>query len=273
MRKYVPFFKGGMMNEMAYKVAIYSWVFISFLQLACVVFLWKAVYSNSQVDVINGFTYRQVIVYFVFANIFAFTFMGSPTLEEIDHEIKDGTIAISFIKPISYRIRFLANAYGGCATRFIIMGMPAMIIAFYVFIKMNYVKINSIPTFIAHVILFFVCTIFSIAIMDAVNYLCGVMCFYTTAAWGINQTKEVLLSFFSGVFVPLSFFPGIFGKIAVNLPFAGMTQNCILILTQSVDIKTSIIFIVKNIVWCVVFEVCAKILFMHASKKVTVQGG
>lgn len=48
MKKYIPFFKAGMMEELSYKAAIYSWVVISILQLACVLFLWSAVYANAE---------------------------------------------------------------------------------------------------------------------------------------------------------------------------------------------------------------------------------
>ena len=102
MKKYTPFFKAGMMEEMAYKAGIFAWLIITILQLSCIIFLWVAVYSNATTDVINGFTFKQMIVYFVFTNIFAFTCLGSQTLHDINTEIKDGTIAISFIKPISY---------------------------------------------------------------------------------------------------------------------------------------------------------------------------
>ena len=98
-------------------------------------------------------------------------------------------------------------------------------------------------------------------------------CFYTTAAFGLNQAKEVAVNFLSGVLIPLSFFPGNFGKIAEILPFAGLSQNPIYILTQTADIKTSVFFIVKSVVWFVILGILAKGLFYHASKKITVQGG
>ena len=58
MKKYIPFFKAGMMEELSYKAAIYSWVVISILQLACILFLWSAVYANAEGSAINGFTFE-----------------------------------------------------------------------------------------------------------------------------------------------------------------------------------------------------------------------
>ena len=273
MKKYTPFFKTGMMEEMAYKAGIFAWLIITILQLSCIIFLWVAVYSNATTDVINGFTFKQMIVYFVFTNIFEFTCLGSQTLHDINTEIKDGTIAISFIKPISYRLRFLFRCMGGCASRVILMGIPGFTIAYIIFVKMGYIKIGSVPVFLIHIVLFLISMVLAAAIYDTVDYICGVCCFYTTAAFGLNQAKEVAVNFLSGVLIPLSFFPGNFGKIAEILPFAGLSQNPIYILTQTADIKTSVFFIVKSVVWFVILGILAKGLFYHASKKITVQGG
>ena len=56
MKKYMPFFRVGMIEEMAYRAGLLAWVLITFLQLICVVFLWISVYKNAVSDVINGFT-------------------------------------------------------------------------------------------------------------------------------------------------------------------------------------------------------------------------
>ncbi len=273
MKKYIPFFKAGMMEEMAYKTAIFSWLLITVLQLTCIVFLWIAVYANAASPVINGFTFKEMIVYFVVTNIFSFVCLESSTLYDINTEIKDGTIAISFIKPISYRFRFLFRCMGACTCRLIIMGLPSLIISFSLFIGLGYLKIESVPVFIAHVLLFFVAMILAVAMYDTIDYMCGVLCFYTTAAWGLNFSKGVLVGFFSGTLIPLAFFPGKFGKIVEELPFKGLSQNPVFILTLRVDLLTSVKYIISSAIWLVIFSILGKLLFNHASKKVTVQGG
>lgn len=273
MKKYIPFFKAGMMEELAYKSGLFAWLLITILQLMCVVFLWIAVYENAPSPVINGFTFKEMIVYFVITNIFAFMCLGTETLHDINTEIKDGTIAISFIKPISYRLRFLFRCMGTCACRIILMGIPSLIISFIAFTSLGYIKIVSMPVFIAHIVLFIVAMILAIAIYDTVDYICGVMCFYTTAAWGLNFSKTVFVNFFSGVLIPLSFFPGKFGKIVEALPFAGLSQNPVFILILRADLETSVKYILNSILWFIVFSILAKVLFKHAGKKVTVQGG
>ena len=272
MKKYMPFFRVGMIEEMAYRAGLLAWVLITFLQLICVVFLWISVYKNAVSDVINGFTFKEMIVYFVVTNIFAFICLESQTLHDINTEIKDGTIAISFIKPVSYRLRFLYRCMGACACRSLLVGIPSLVIAFIAFISLDYIRIGSVPGFIVHIVLFIIATILAVAIYDTIDYICGVMCFYTTAAWGLNFSKSVLVSFFSGVLIPLSFFPGKSANIVKVLPFAGLSQNPVSILTLRVDIETSVKYILNSIFWLIIFSILAKLIFNRASRKVTVQG-
>ena len=117
VKKYKAFFNAGIMNLFAYKFNFITWFILSVLQLLAVFFLWNAVFANSRDgmnSIINGFTFKEIIVYLSFANVFTFVSLTSETNGTIEDEIKDGTIAISFIKPISYRLRFLFITLGQC---------------------------------------------------------------------------------------------------------------------------------------------------------------
>ena len=274
-RKYKPFLKAGAMNAFAYKGAIFTWLFISALQILCVVFLWVAVYKNSPsgVDsVINGFTFKEMIVYNVFVNIFGFATLGGDTLFTINEDIKKGTIDLAFTKPISYRIRLLTQNLGNLFAVNVMIGIPGFIIAFIVFISIGYITITPL-SLIMGVLLFLIAQIIANILDDTISYICGVLCFYTSSGWGINQAREVIVSFLCGRLLPLSFFPGIVGIIVGYLPFAGISYYPVLILTGKVDLLTSIQYIGISLSWLVLLSIFAKLLFNHASKKITVQGG
>lgn len=276
LKKYTPFFKAGSMTQLAFKFDMFAWLLITAMQMACVVFLWIAVYKNSAEgfeSIINGYSFEEIICYFIFSNIFAFVTFDDVTLFDINEEIKDGTIAISFIKPISYRIRFASTNLGSTFTKILMIGIPFFAIAYITFFVMGYLQFVSVLHFVLFLALGFVCQITSCLLLDTINYICGVLCFYTTSGWGLNLAKSVFINFFSGVLIPLSFFPGSFGRVVELLPFAGIAQNSVLIFLGKVNFAQAGIFIAKNILWICVFEFLGWILFKHASKKVTVQGG
>ena len=64
LKKYKPFLRAGAIDTMAYRFNILIWAFITICQVACMVFLWFAVYRSSSGGIdseINGFTYRRFI--------------------------------------------------------------------------------------------------------------------------------------------------------------------------------------------------------------------
>lgn len=275
-KKYKPFFKAGAMAQMAYKFNILSWFIISFLEWSCLIFLWFSVYKASAAgmdSVINGFSFREMIVYTVFINILTFAVFVNDTFDQISNEIKDGTIAISFIRPISYRGRFIAQNLGTVTTVFLILAFPAIIISLIVFTKIGFLSYPNYHILIRSIIFFLFTTFFAVLINDSISYIMGIMCFYTTQAFGLNQMRDVIVNFLAGVLIPVSFFPGKFRDIVNALPFAGLAQNPILILQGKTGLVESIYMLAKNILWLMIFEFLGWLLFKSASKKVTVQGG
>ncbi len=273
LKKYVPFFKASMMDLMAFRASIITWLIVTFFQVLCTIFLWIAVYHNALDTMINGFTMNDMIVYQVFINIFVFVTFDGTTSYTINQEIKDGTIAMSFVKPISYRVRFIFNNLGSFVMLALIFGLPCFTIAYTVFYFLGFIVIKSFWVFLGQLGLFLVAQVIATMLNDVINYIFGVLCFYTTASFGLNQIQSVVVSFLSGTFIPLAFFPDSLKGIVNYLPFAGMGQNPVLILLGMYDFPKSLMSIGLSLGWLLILEGFAFLLFNHASKKVTVQGG
>lgn len=286
LKKYIPFFKGGMMNSLAYRAAILTWLIITFLEVVCVVFLWKAVYDcaipapGQSEAIINGFTFKQIIVYFVFVNIITFVSFPGETLWNINEEIKKGTICMAFTKPISYRGRYLFTTFGLVAVSFLIFGLPMFAISYIIFACIGFIKITSVGSVFFSIFAFMVLEILAVMINDAIDYFFGICCFYSASGWGINLFKTVVANFLGGTLLPLSFFK--FGNVDISkvvnyLPFAGMVQNPVMALMSEYSTLETYLHVIHTIglslVWVIILEIINVIFFAHASKKVTVQGG
>lgn len=264
------------METLAYKFNIFSWLIVSALQVLCVFFLWIGVYRNAAAGagaVINGFTLNDMLVYVAFINVFNFVTFAGDTMYSISQDIKNGTIAMSFVKPISYRVRFIFTTLGGFAMNMLLLGLPAFVLLYVVFGVLGYVHVTSVWTLLLHVLLFFVAQLLAALLYDCINYIFGVLCFYTTAAWGMNAIKDVVISFLGGTLIPLSFFPNGFSQVLNYSPFAGISQNPVLILMMQNDFLWAIERIGLSLAWLIALEGVAWLLFRKASRKVTVQGG
>ena len=276
LKKYKPFLRAAAMDMMAYKFNILVWVIVTIFQVACLVFLWLAVYRSSEGGIdasINGFTYKEMIVYVVLTTIFGFVTFNNDTMWYINQDIRKGTLGNYVIKPISYRGKFVASNLGAFLMMAVVFGLPLYAIALGVFIGIGFLPIISVWTFIAHIGLFLIAALVACLLNDTISYIAGILCFYTTSAWGLNSMKTTVISFLSGTLLPIAFFPPVFRDIVTYMPFAGMSQNPILILMMKYDYFESLKVIAIALAWLVVLELLAKLLFNHAIKKVTVQGG
>ena len=65
LRQYKPFLRAGAIDTMTYRFNILVWALITVCQVACLVFLWLAVYRSSAGGIdaeIHGFTDRKSVV-------------------------------------------------------------------------------------------------------------------------------------------------------------------------------------------------------------------
>ena len=200
LKKYKPFLRASAMDLMAYKFNILIWVIVTIFEVACLVFLWFAVYQSSEGGFdtsINGFTYKEMIVYVVLTTIFGFVTFNNDTLWFINQDIKKGTIGNYVIKPISYRGKFVASNIGGFLMMSIVFGIPLYAVGLGVLIGIGFLPILSVWTFLAHIGLFLVSSVIACLLNDTIAYIFGILCFYTSSAWGLNSLKTTIISFLS----------------------------------------------------------------------------
>ena len=276
LRKYKPFVRASAIDMMAYRFNILTWALVTVAEVACLIFLWLAVYQSSEGGMdasINGFTYKEMIAYVVLTTIFGFVTFNDDTMWFINRDIREGTIGNFLIKPISYRGKFVASNLGAFSMMSLVFGIPFYTIGLGVLIGIGFLPIISVWDFIAHFGLFLIAAILACLLNGAISYIFGILCFYTTAAWGLNSLKTTVISFLSGTLLPISFFPNVFREIVSYMPFAGMSQNPVLILMMKYSYLECAKVLLISFAWLILLELLGKLLFNHAIKLVTVQGG
>ena len=155
----------------------------------------------------------------------------------------------------------------------LVFGIPLYTIGLGVLIGIGFLPIISVWDFIAHFGLFLIAAILACLLNGAISYIFGILCFYTTAAWGLNSLKTTIISFLSGTLLTIAFFPDVFREIVTYMPFAGMSQNPVLILMMKYSYLECAKVILISLAWLILLELIGKLLFNHAIKIVTVQGG
>ncbi len=271
---YLPFSKAGIKIELSYKAQIVMWIFISFIQIFFVLFLYKAIYRNSpdgMGSVINGFTFYDMVLYMITSFFFSFIMGAGDTSYEIWTDIKEGTIANTLTKPVSYRLRHLFTYFGVLVFDYVIIIIPFLSIVYTVFISLGLIQV-TISKFLLNILFFVVFSILAGFINNAVSYFVGMLVFYTDHLFGLNMARNALQGFLGGQMVPLAYM-GQLGVIFSFTPFAFMNSVPVLTLMGKLNIEGVVLYMGIALLWIAIIELVNHFIFSRALKKITVQGG
>ena len=273
-RLYLPFAKAGVKTELSYKAQIVMWIVISFIEVFFILFLYQAIYRNSPDGmgaVINGFTFDDMVLYMITSFVFSFVMGAGDTSYNIYTDIREGTIANTLTKPVSYRLRHLSTFLGMVALDVVIVMLPLMTITYGTFFALGMIKMKAID-FIVNLVFFFIFTILGCFINDAISYFVGMLVFFTDHLCGLNMARTALQGFMAGKMVPLAYM-GVVGVIFSYTPFAFLGSVPVLTLMGKVAVMDIIVYILVAIAWILVIELVNHLIFSYAMRKLTVQGG
>lgn len=271
---YLPFSKAGIKIELSYKAQIVMWIIISFIQVFFVLFLYQAIYRNSSDgmnSVINGFTFYDMVLYMITSFFFSFIMGSGDTSYDIWTDIKEGTIANTLTKPVSYRLRHLFTYFGVLVFDYAVIIIPFLSIVYAIFISLGLLQVTA-GEFILNVFFFVVFSIIAGFINNAVSYFVGMLVFYTDHLFGLNMARNALQGFLGGQMVPLAYM-GTLGIGFSFTPFAFMNSVPVLTIMGKFDLQSILLYLGIALLWIMFIELVNHFIFSHALKKITVQGG
>lgn len=271
---YLPFSKAGVKIELAYKAQIVMWILISFIEVFFVVFLYQAVYRNSPDgldSVINGFTFYDMILYMLTSFFFTFVMGSGDTSYDVYTDIREGTIANTLTKPVSYRLRHLFTYLGVFVFDWLVVVLPFLTVIYGIFIGLGLLSV-TVGGFILNVVLFILFSILAGFINNAISYFIGLMVFYTDHLFGLNMARNAIQGFLGGQMLPLAYM-GTMGVVFSFTPFAFMNSVPVLVIMGKVDIMQALLYILIAILWILIIEVANHFIFKSALEKLAVQGG
>jgi ABC-2 type transport system permease protein len=257
--------KTSFQEASAYRAFLIFSIISNLVYTIVVYFLWKAIYSSAEADVINGMTFEQTFVYLSLAG--AMSLIINSFIEWfLSREIKTGNITRYFTRPVDFQFQIYSKTLGDIITNFLIIFIPSFIIA-YIF--------SSGGINLGLNILFFIISfVFAALINITIDFLIGLICFYTESVWGISIMKETIVLLLSGGVIPLAFFPDKLRHIVEFLPFQAIYNLPMQILTnKSFTLADYGKALLVQIFWVAVLIVFSRICCKQAVKVVVINGG
>lgn len=248
---------------LAYRTNYYSGILIYSINIGAFYFLWNAIYGGN--EEIQGLSIIQMTTYIAVAWM-ARAFYFNNIDREIAQEIKEGKVAIEMIRPYNYLGMKTMQGLGEGMFRLFFFSVPGMVIVWLVFpISFS----SSATTWV-----FFIFSImFSFIINTQINLLTGILTFFLFNNDGLIRAKRVVIDLFSGLLLPISFYPLWAQNVMAFLPFQAISYIPSMIFTEGFVGAEVWQALLLQCVWAIVLVFPIQLLWTLARKQLVVQGG
>jgi ABC-2 type transport system permease protein len=263
MGKYVEMVRIRFLMMLAYRTNYYSGILIYSINIGAYYFLWSAIYGDK--GSIQGLSIMQMTTYIAVAWM-ARAFYFNNIDREIAQEIKDGKVAIEFIRPYHYLRMKMMQALGEGIFRLLFFSVPGMVIV-SLFFSLN-LSTNMQVWF-----WFFVSLLFSFIINTQINLLAGITTFFLFNNDGLIRAKRVVIDLFSGLLLPISFYPIWAQDVMGFFPFQAISYIPSMIFTEGFQGSAIINAILFQGMWSIVLIIPIQLLWVLAKKQLIIQGG
>lgn len=260
-KTYFPFLKATIQEILAYPGEAILYILGMTIGMFVVYYIWKVIYTTGSTQVLEGFTFNEMIVYIILS-FGVMQAINNGTVWNIAHDIREGNIIMNMIKPINYHLRILFQELGYVVFICIIVILPFSLVALLLG-----------QTHLVDLLLFFISLFLGVLIGFLFDFIFGMMAFYIKNIFGIGFGKSALVRLLSGGLIPLVFFPKSAQKLIDVLPFKSMVFTPIMIFLGKYKSREIVTVLFNQLFWVVVLVVVNHLIWKKAVKHITVQGG
>ena len=216
----------------------------------------------------NGFTMPQMTVY-IFLMFVTSMIVGSDASYVVGEEVRDGTIAMRLLKPVSYNATFLFQELGNKLLTEAVLLVPLLIV-----LEIVRTALTGSVQFNPLCLLLYLLSCVLGYLINFFFIICfGFVAFIIKYLWGANMMKNVIVDFLSGATVPLAFLPPALEKVFLMLPFASLGYTPVMIYMNMYGGAELLYFLGLQVFWAAAFWGLSKLLWRVCVRRLSVQGG
>ena len=258
--------------------------------------LWE-IFVNKKARIFNLEPFTQVFFGFVYIMVYiAFYESGSASLpmelpqlityiwlnqallslvnlfykdQELFSLVKTGNIAYELARPKNLYFMWYFKIIGERLSKVVLRAIPFII--FLIFLPEPY-RI-SLPASTGHFILFLSTMTAGTLLMTSIIALYPIITMHTLNEKGVVGIIISISDIFSGLVVPIPFFPKFLQTISKCMPFQYVSDLPFRIYVGNIGIEQGIEGLLIQLIWIIILMLLGYILMQKSLKKVVVQGG
>jgi ABC-2 type transport system permease protein len=258
---YVAFAAKAFSREATYRMEVFTNVGSLIVRLYLMKSVWTALYAQNAAPA--GVSLHAVLTYTAVALLMSLVLELDGT-RQIRDKIREGTIATDLMKPISLPFYFFSDGIGMTLLHALLI-VPALLVSLLIV----HIDVPS-PAVLAVFALSF---LLGYLVNFLMNFLMNCVAFWTLETFAVQLMVRWMSDLLGGQVVPLIFFPGVFQKIVLALPFAAIYSTPLLIYLGQIPPSGYAAALALQTGWFAAFALLSWLIWNAAQRRVVVQGG
>lgn len=264
MKKYLTICKVSFIGALVHRFHYFAMFLTNIAYIIMTYFLWSAIYkSNSNVDSIMNF--QSIFIYLALSSSIYFIFQ-SWIEYDLSAAMINGNIAVDLIKPYDLQVYWIFRIIGFSICKTFTIGIPSFIVVM-IMLKGNFIIGSGFLFVLPSLIMSFLISV-------NIDYIAGIIAFYTQSVWGVSIVKETLILLLSGMSVPIAFYPAAIGNVIKFLPFSAIFNTPMSILvSRSMSFGEIGLLLATQVFWVVTIFFIAKAVYKGCVSHTIINGG
>jgi len=226
-------------------------------------FLWSSVFAYTGKAVIRGFSFEEMIGYYVVSMIVGM-FVWVDIDKWIAEDIRKGNLIVDLLRPMTYIAQCVWFEIGINSFGILLNLVPVFIIGF-VFFNLAVAPLHVFG-------IFFVSLALGFMIAFLMSFLVGLTAFWFKEIAGLRRVRRTLTVFLSGGMIPLTFFPESLQRVFEFLPFQYIRYTAINVYLQKYSLPGMFVQLAIQLIWVLVLYWIVYALWNIAVRKFSGEG-
>jgi ABC-2 type transport system permease protein len=260
---YFEFARVAFLKILAYRLRYFTGIISYLVNVSVYYFIWSAIYGSS--TNVAGYDLPQMTTYVAIGWIIR-SFYFNNVDRDISAEVSEGKIAINLIKPIDPQLMYVSQTAGEACFRAVMFTIPIAVVLMLVY------PIRPPASFNLGMMFVLSC-IFALLIFTLLNFIVGTLALHIYSILGVIRAKYAIVEFFSGLLIPISFFPPALQRFLAFLPFQHVSFTPLQIYLGKVRGIAAWEALGTQALWVLLLFVSGRLFWRFSTQKLSVQGG
>ena len=265
VKVYLLYTRNVIRQGLTYKFNYFMKLFSVFLKITIQYFIWKALLHSGSYETSAGSVNLDVMIPYIVVSSLMQMVLSGRTISNVDQKIRTGAIAMDLMKPINFKWVCFGEAAGQVVYQLIFFLVPIWLMAAA---TLQFRLPDGI-----HILLFALSFLNSFVLLFLMRFLLGLMGFWFTQVWILERFLNDFIKLFSGVLIPIWFFPLWLQRISDFLPFKYIYYAPISLFIDRLDSVYPAKTLLFQLIWIGLFYMLSQLVWRRAVEIVTIQGG